>query len=298
MMPTKERAHLSNALEFNGDVFIFDCGENTQLQIKKAKIHLSKIRKIFLSHFHGDHVLGLNGLMQTLSNTEGVTKLEIYGPKDSKYYIKNMINSTIFKPRYELKIYEIEPKENEVLTIIDKPDYKVNCVKLNHSVPCNAYSFIEKDKINLDKEKVKKFGIEKDILNLKKLSFGKDIEKDGKIIKNTEVTYIKKGIKISFVFDTRPCKEISLLVKNSDYLLMEATFIYETHKKKAEEYDHMSAFETAQIAQENNIGQLVLTHFSQRYKDEKDVEIEAKQVFENTTCAFDLMCINLVKILE
>ena len=292
MVPTKERAHISVALEYNGEIMLFDCGENTQLQIKKAKLHLGKIRKIFISHWHGDHVLGLPGLLMTLCNTEGVEKIEIFGPKNSKKFVKNMKNSCIWDVRIEIKVFEFSPKNLELLKIIDKTAYEIFCVKLSHSVPCIAYSFKEKDVLNIDKEKAKKLNLEKSPL-LARAKENLDINLGGKIIKPSEITYTKKGIKISFVFDTRPCPEISKLIENSNYLVMEATFIYETHSHKAEEYDHMSAKETAQIAQENNIETLLITHFSQRYKDIKEIEEEAKQYFKNTIATYDLMSVNL-----
>ena len=286
MVPTKDRNHLATALEYNGSLFLFDCGENTQKQIKIMKLPIGKIKKIFISHWHGDHVLGLPGLIQTLSNTEGVDSLEIHGPKDSKKYIDHMIKCSITSKLMPIKVFEHKPKENQVLNIIDNNDYEINVAKLNHSVPCIAYSFKKKDTLNIDKQKAKKYGLEESPL-LSRAKMGLDIEYNDQIIKYQDLTYTKPGIKISFVFDTRPCKEINLLVKDSDYLIMEATYIYETHKDKAEEYDHMSAKETAEIAAENNVGTLLITHFSQRYKDIKDIESEAKEYFENTISAYD-----------
>ncbi len=293
MLPTTSRNTLSNVLEYNGELFLFDCGENTQIQIKKAKLSIGKISKIFISHFHGDHTNGLSGLLQTLSNTQDVTNVEIHGPKNTKKYIYHILNSSIFKPSYELKIFEHIPQKGEIKQIIKTGNYSINCAKLSHSVPCLGYSFIENDTINVYTEKLKEYKIDKDIEKILKLKHGQDIEINNEKVKNSKLTYLKKGIKVSFVFDTRPCKEISLLVKNSDYLIMEATFNYKQHFSKAQEFDHMSALETAQIANDNNIDNLIITHFSQRYKDIDELEEEAKEVFENTTSAFDLMKINL-----
>jgi len=288
MVPTKDRNHLATALEYEGNLFLFDCGENTQKQIKIMKLPIGKIKKIFISHWHGDHVLGLGGLIQTLSNTDNVDRIEIHGPKGSEMYVNYMLKSTIFDCPIPIEVFEHKPKEDEIITIIDKATYQINCCKLNHGVPCIGYSFKKKDTLNVHPAKAKKFGLENSPL-LARAKLGLPIEMgDGKVIKPEELTYLKKGVKISFVFDTRPCNGINLLVKDSDYLVMEATFIYETHSHKAEEYDHMSAKETAEIARENNVGILIITHFSQRYKDIKDIEIEAKETFENTISAYDL----------
>jgi ribonuclease Z len=292
MVPTKDRNHLSVAFEYHGSIFLFDCGEATQHQIKKMKLPLGKIKKIFISHWHGDHCIGLLGLMQTLSNTENVEKIEIHGPKDSKKYVSHMIKATIFTPTIPIEVHEHIPKEGELLTIEENTKYKIYCSKLNHSVPCIGYAFEEKDVYNIDKEKAAEYGLVQHPL-LARAKLGLDIEYKGKTIKAKDITYVKKGKKICFVFDTRPCQGIDLLVKNATYLVMEATYIFETHGHKAEEYDHMSAKETAQIAQVNNVKHLIITHFSQRYKDVKEIEAEAKEYFEDTTVTYDLMTLKL-----
>ena len=176
--------------------------------------------------------------------------------------------------------------------VIENKDYVISCARLNHGVPCIGYRFDEKDTLNINKKKAKELGIEQSpILARAKLGF--DIEINGKTISNEELTYKKSGISVGFVFDTRPCDEISLLTKGVDHLVMEATFMYSTHSHKAEEYDHMSARETAELARENGVKHLIITHFSQRYKDVKDIESEAREYFENTTSTYDLMTLNL-----
>ena len=292
MVPTKERNHLATALEYEGDILLFDCGEHTQLQIKKKKLHIGKIRRIFISHWHGDHVLGLPGLLMTLANTDNVEEVHIHGPKGSKDHIYHMRKATIFDAKIKINVYEHEPSEDEIIKIEDKKDYEIYCAKLKHSVPCIAYSFKEKDSLNIDKKKAKEYGLEQSP-QLARAKLNLPIEHNGKKIKASELTYKKKGKKVSFVFDTRPCQGIAKLVKDSDLLIMEATFIFKTHAEKAEEYDHMSAKETAEIARENDVKELIITHFSQRYKDTKDIEEEAKEYFENTRAAYDLMTYKL-----
>lgn len=292
MMPTKDRNHISTALQYNENIFLFDCGENTQLQIKKMKLPFGKIKKIFISHWHGDHVIGLPGLLMSLGNTQGIEKIEIHGPPKSKEYIYHMKKACIFDSKINIEVFEHNLKEKEIKTILETSTFKINCAKLNHSVPCIAYSFEEKDTINIDKIKLKKLGLEQSPL-LARIKLGLDIEYNNQIIKAEDISYIKKGKKISFVFDTRPCQEIDLLVKDSDYLVMEATYLYSQHSQKAEEYDHMSAKETAEIAYRNNVKNLAITHFSQRYTDTKDLEDEAKEIFKNTIAAYDLLTITL-----
>ena len=294
MVPTKDRNHLAVAFEYNGNIFLFDCGEATQNQIKKMKLPIGKIKKIFISHWHGDHTLGLGGLIQTLMNTDNVEAIEIHGPVNSKKFIDHILKSSIFDLKVPINVFEHKPKPNEILKIIDSRDYEINCAKLKHSVECIGYNFKEKDTLNINLEKAKQLGLSQSPL-LARAKMGLDIEINGKRIKSKDITYSKPGLKIGFIFDTRPCKEINLLVKDCDYLVMEATHIFLKHAQKAEETDHMTAKESAEIAAENNVKHLLITHFSQRYKDIKEIEEEAKQFFENTTSSYDLMTIKLKK---
>ncbi len=296
MVPTKDRNHLSIALEREGSIFLFDCGEGTQIQIRKMKLPLSKIKKIFISHWHGDHTLGINGLVQTLSNTDNVSKVEIYGPANTKFHIDHMFKSTIFEPKIEICVTELTPLQGELIKVFENSEIEIFTAKLQHGVDCIGYLFKEKDTLNIDKKKLKEIAPELEsnpLLNRIKMGF--DIQYNGVDIKYKDLTYVKEGMKIALVFDTRPCAGISLLAKDVDYLVMESTFIHKQHKEKAEEFDHMSAKETAEIALLNNVSNLIITHFSQRYKDTKEIESEAKEIFENTTSTYDLMTLTLKK---
>ena len=288
MVPTKERNQIATALEFNGNIFLFDCGEGAQNQIKKMKLPIGKIKKIFISHWHGDHTIGLSGLLQTMSNTDGVEVIEIHGPINSKKFVEHTLKSSITGKLADIQVFEHTPEEGEVKKIIDASNYEVTCSKLNHSVPCIGYCVKEKDSLNIDKKKATTLGLDESPM-LARAKMGLDIEHQGKKIKSKDITYLKEGKKICFVFDTRPCIGIDKLVKNADILVIEATFIFEKHGDRAEETDHMSAKESAEIARTNQVKELIITHFSQRYKDIKDIEAEAKEYFENTTTAYDLM---------
>ena len=296
MAPTKDRHHLSVALEYNGNIFLFDCGEATQNRIKEMKLPHGKIKKIFISHWHGDHVLGLLGLVQTLSNVDVIEKIEIHGPKDSKKYFDHMMKSTVFDTDKPIEVFEHEPKEGELKKVLAGSGFEIVCAKLNHSVPCIGYRFIERDTYNIDMDKLKAVApeLEKNVL-LARAKMGLDIDFEGKVIKADDITYKKNGLNVSFVFDTRPCQGAKLLAENVDYLVMESTFSYKKHFARAEEYDHMSARETAEIAAQCGVKNLLITHFSQRYKDITEIEEEAKEYFENTTATEDLMTVNLRK---
>ena len=297
MIPTPQRNHLSVCLELNGELLLFDCGEHTQLQIRKMKLPLSKISKIFISHWHGDHVLGLPGLLMSLSHSQidkEECSIEIHGPRGTLDFIHHMRKSMIFDSKIHLNVFEHTPKNDELREICSHSNYVVSCISLNHSVPCIAYTLKEKDTINVDMSKAKKLGLSSSPL-LARTKMGLDIEVKGKIITPKEISYVKEGNKYTFIFDTRPCKAAELIAKNSTHLVMEATFLYKEHAQKAQEYDHMSAKETAEIALISNVGQLYITHFSQRYKDCSEIELEAKEIFEHTTLTHDLMSVVISK---
>ncbi|MFP4401792.1 MAG: ribonuclease Z [Candidatus Nanoarchaeia archaeon] len=292
MMPTQERNHLSVCLELNGELLLFDCGEHTQLQIKKKKLPLSHLKKIFLSHWHGDHVLGLPGLLMSLGNTQNVTTIEIHGPKGTLNYITHMKQSMIFDSKLDLQVYEHTPQKNTLQVISNTSKYTISCAQLNHSVPCIGFQIKEPDTLNINPVKAKEYGLTNSPL-LARAKMGLDIEYKNTLIKAEEITYSKKGLQVSFIFDTRPCEEAQLLAQNSNYLVMEATFSYKEHAHKAEEYDHMSAKETAQLAKLSGVKELYITHFSQRYRELDLLIDEAKEEFENTHITYDLMSVVL-----
>jgi len=293
MIPTKERNLLSVALEYNGDIYLFDAGESVQKQIKFTTLHLGKIKKIFISHWHGDHVIGLPGLLLTLNNIKSYKSLEIYGPEGTKRFVRNILNCCFFNFEKDLKIFEYKTK-SKVFVIYENKDILIKAIRLKHSVPVLGYLFIEKDKLNLDKKKLKELGLLNNPI-VKELKSKKNIKFNNKIIKWKDVTYLKKGKRIAFIFDTRPVDYLIKEIKGFDYLVIEATFSYD-EIDKAEKYIHMTVKESAEISREANVKYLFLTHFSQRYKEINKIEREAKVIFPNTILSKDLMEINLDKI--
>lgn len=281
MVPTKERAHTSILLSYKNENILIDAGENAQRQLKLANISPTKITKVLITHWHGDHVLGLPGLIQSLGAGEYSKTLEIYGPKHTKRFIKELEKVYNLQNKIKTKIYEVKTGK-----IINEKDYYIEAKSLKHNIPTLAYNFIIKDKIRINKNKIKKLKIKGPIL--KKLAQGKNIKYKNKIIKAKEYTYIQKGKKLSIILDTKYSKNLSNIAKNSDLLISEATYTDE-HKNKAREYLHLTAKQAAQIAKDSKTQQLILTHFSQRYKTDKTLLKEAKSVFKNTKTAKDFM---------
>ena len=286
-VPTLERNHPSIALRAFAEVMLFDCGEGTQRQLIEAKISPMKITKIFISHFHGDHILGLGGLIQSLGFRGREKDLDIYGPKGLHKIINAISSFGYFQKNYNLNIHEIQDG-----TVIETEDYVVECAKVEHNIPSYAYSIREKKKPLFLREKAEELGIPPGPL-YGKLHNGEEVEFEGRIIKPEQVLgEAKKGKKISYSGDTRPCEAMIRLARDSDILIHESTYEAEDYQR-AVDNAHSTSVEAAEIAREANVNELVLTHISTRYTSDKNIKSEAQKVFKNTKVARDYMKIDL-----
>ncbi|MFH1332344.1 MAG: ribonuclease Z [archaeon] len=282
MVPTPTRNHTAILLNYQNENILIDCGEGTQRQLRVAKISPTKITKILITHWHGDHVLGLPGLIQTLGANEYSKVLDIYGPRGSREFITNMFKGFINEFRIKMRINEI----NEGVFFKNK-DFSLEAKMLKHSSPCFGYSFIEGEKRNVNVNYTKKFGLTRHPI-LRELQEGKSITWKGQRIRVEDATTVRKGKKVTFILDTAYTKDAVELARNSDLLVCEATLLDEL-REKTEEYKHLTTKQAAELAKEAEAKRLVITHFSQRYKDSKKLEKEAKEVFKETTAAKDLM---------
>ena len=286
-VPTLERNHPSIALRAFAEVMLFDCGEGTQRQLIEAKISPMKITKIFISHFHGDHILGLGGLIQSLGFRGREKDLDIYGPKGLHKIINAISSFGYFQINYNLNIHEIQDG-----TVIETEDYVVECAKVEHNIPSYAYSIREKKKPLFLREKAEELGIPPGPL-YGKLHNGEEVEFEGRIIKPEQVLgEAKKGKKISYSGDTKPCEAMIRLARDSDILIHESTYETEDHQR-AVDNAHSTSVEAAEIAREANVNELVLTHISTRYTSDENIKSEAQKVFKNTKVARDYMKIDL-----
>jgi ribonuclease Z len=279
-IPTAERNHTSILLEYKNEAILIDCGEGTQRQFKKAKLNLNKITKILITHWHGDHVLGLSGLLQTLSFSSYNKTLDIYGPKGTKEFMKVLLKTFAFQGKYKIDVKEVEGK------FFENDEFYLESAKMSHGIPCNAYTFVKKGRLRIDKKKLEKTKLKGPVL--KKLKEGKDIVYNGKKYLAKNLTYGEDSKKVSFVFDTSFNKNITPFVKNSDLLICESTFGAEL-EDKAEKYRHLNVNHTADIAKKSKSKKLVLTHISQRYnKNPQKILDAAKKIFKNSILVKDL----------
>ena len=286
-VPTAERSHSALLLKYKEENILIDCGEGTQRQFRKAKLNPCKLTKILLTHWHGDHILGLPGLFQTLAFNGYNKTLEIYGPKGTKKFINELSKVFVIKKKIKMKVYEVQG------TFLKTKDFQISAMPLQHGCPTNGYMFEEKPKLRIDKNKLKKLKISsKDRAKLSQLTKGKNIKINGKTIKSKNMTYKQASKKISFIFDTKLCPNANKLAKDSDLAIIESTI--QDNEKLASAYKHLTAIQAAKIAKQAKVKKLILTHLSQRYENKgKTLENIAKKIFKNSKVAKDFMSLEI-----
>jgi len=280
-IPSARRNHPAILLNYNEENILVDCGEGTQRQFRKAELNPNKVTRILITHWHGDHVLGIPGLLQTLSLGGYNKTLFIYGPKGTKYFMNNLLRTFVFVENYKIQVEEVEG------VFFRGKDFYLEAKPMTHSTPCNAYCFVKTGQLRIDKAKLKKYKLPEGPL-LKDLKFGKSIKYEGKTYKAKDLTYLEEGKKISFILDSSINDKMVSFVKDSDILITESSFTSEL-QDLAKEYGHLTAKQAGEIAKKSKSKELILTHISSRYdKNPKIVLDDAKKVFKNSKMVQDL----------
>lgn len=281
-VPTAERNHPSFLLHYKDQNILFDCGEGTQRQIRKVGLNPCKINKIFISHWHGDHILGIPGLLQTLAMNGYNKVLEIYGPRGTKEKMQAILD--LFMKNYfkyfENLGFKLELKINEVKqgVVIENQEWVVMAENTEHWGNSLAYSFLVKEKQRLDKEKLKALKIPNTPL-IGELVLGKKVKIDGKIVDGKKLIYTENSKKITYISDTSFNENLIEFAKDSDVIISECSYLVD-QQEKADNYFHLTTKGTATIAKKAKAKKLYLLHLSQQYsKIPKVVENEAKKFF-------------------
>lgn len=275
----------SQVLEINNHMFLIDCGEGTQVQLRKNKIKFSRIKHIFISHLHGDHYFGLVGLISTFRLLTREADLHIYGPSGLKEIITLQMKLSDSWTNYRLIFHELTSKESELIFEDDKVE--VHTIPLNHRIYTNGFLFKEKlGERKLDMNAV--LNAEIDVAYYRKLKQGFDVEnKNGIIIKSQAVTTPAKPPKsYAFCSDTMYDTSIVPLIQEVSVLYHEATFL-DKHHQLAEPTKHSTAKQAATIAKLANVGTLVLGHYSTRYDSLEPFKKEAESIFSTVKLAED-----------
>ena len=280
-IPTVKSAPTAQFLEMEERCFLIDCGEGTQVQLRKAKAKFSKINHIFISHLHGDHVFGLPGLISSFRLLGRETPLHVYGPKGIKEMMETIFRITETHQGFEVVFHELSSKKSE--KVFEDNRVEVFTIPLDHRIYCNGYLFKEKPKErHLNMQEISKYP-EIEICDYHNLKRGKDIQlSDGYILKNENLTKpAEPSVSYAFCSDTRYFESIIPIIKNVDVLYHEATFLHDL-KKLADYTGHSTALEAAKIARKANVKKLILGHFSNRYNDLSVFLNEACEIFPET----------------
>jgi ribonuclease Z len=279
--PTRRRNHGAYLFRWNDEGFLFDPGEGTQRQFIFANVAPTCVTRIFVSHFHGDHCLGLGSMLMRLNLDKVTHPIHCYYPASGKKFFDRLRYGTM----YHETIQVIEHPIHEAGLIMDDGKFKIEASFLEHGVDNLAYRITEPDQLKFYPERLKEFGIDGPLVG--KLQRQGELLIDGKLIKLSDVSWTRKGSVVAVVSDTRTCQSAIEIAKGATLLLCESTYL-EEHKDLAAEHYHLTAKQAAQIAKQAGVKMLILTHFSARYLYNNDFELEAREVFPNSFAAEDL----------
>jgi ribonuclease Z len=275
-VPTEKRGLSSIILEYLNEYILFDCGEGTQRQMRIAGINFMRIDRIFITHLHADHFLGLGGMIQSMDFLEKKGPLEIYGPTGMKDTIDHMLSMGTFR----LDCLEVQVHEIDEGVILKGDRYSISCVRTRHTTHSLAYCFEEDPKRKFLKQKALSLGIPEGRL-FSKLQTGEAIELEGKTITPEQVLSDPvAGRKIVYSGDTHACESVMNLAKNADVLIHDGTFSHED-VENTEKANHSTVVQAAELAKKANV--------SQRYPDPRPLEKEARGVFPESYVAEDFM---------
>ena len=273
--PTVKRNVSALAIKRGSEILLFDCGEGTQRQFQQSNLSYMQISKIFITHFHGDHFLGLPGLIQTMQLNDRDTPLHIYGPKGMEDLTDHLLTLGYFRPSYEIISHDITNGDE-----VEFEEYSIHVLKVKHNVPAFSYCLEEQQRPGkFNKPKALELGIPEGPL-FSKLQCGQTITlANGKnITPDMILGPSRKGRKIVISGDTMPCEEMIAFSKNADVLVHEATFDSEL-EDIAKEYGHTTAAQAAEIAKKADVEKLFLVHISPRYLDYRVLENDARKIF-------------------
>jgi len=289
-IPTLSRSLPAVAVKRKGELILLDCGEGTQRQMIRAKIGFNRKTKILVTHMHGDHVLGLPGILQTMSLLGREKPLEVFGPPGIRSFTEAIIRTVRFTPTFQVEVYQIGDEDN----VNEEEDYQIHAAWANHSIQALAYALIEKPRPGkFHPERAISLGVPKGPL-WSRLQRAQEVElPDGRRIRPQDVMDAPRpGRKIVYTGDTSPSDKITELARDADLLIHEATFADDLVERAIED-GHSTVSQAAEAARRAGAKLLVLTHVSARYDDLKILLEQAKKVFPNTYVAEDLMRIDI-----
>lgn len=279
--PTRFRNHGAYLFRWNDEGLLFDPGEGTQRQFIFANIAPTVITRIFVSHFHGDHCLGLGSILMRLNLDKVTHPIHCYYPASGKKFFDRLRYGTM----YHETIHVVEHPVSEAGLVEDDGKFRIEATFLEHGIDNIGWRITEPDVRKFDDEALHKNGIRGPLV--RELITHGFLDINGTRVGIEEVSWIRKGDSIAVVIDTRKCQNAIDIARGAKILLCESTY-QEKHKELAYKHFHLTAQEAATIAKQASVKKLILTHFSARYQNLKDFETEAKSIFPNVFIAEDL----------
>ena len=281
--PTKERSASAIALDLEKELVLLDCGEGAQRQFFQSSASFMRVRRIFLTHFHGDHFLGLPGLIQSMSLNRREEPLDIYGPPDAPEMVGRALAMGYFTLRFPVEVHPLTAG-----TTLELDGYTVRTAAAEHPVPSLAYRIEEAPKRGrFDGPRARALGIHGP--DFSRLEAGESVRVGDRVVEPSEVMGPPRpGRSVVYSGDTAPAPAIGRLAERATVLIHEATAAVEI-EREANDWGHSSARQAAECARTADVGALFLTHFSARYKELEPLEEEARVVFPGSRAARDLL---------
>ena len=290
-LPTTRHFATSQVGNLRDKLFMIDCGEGAQMQLRKSRLKFSRLNHIFISHLHGDHCFGLMGLISTFGLLGRTAELHIHSPKGLEELLTPMLNFFCHTLAYKVIFHEFDTRQTSV--VYEDRSMTVTTIPLQHRIPCCGFLFAEKARPNhIIRDMVDFYKVP--VYELNRIKNGSDyVTPEGEVIANTRLTRPSDPPrKYAYCSDTIFRPEIVKQLSGVDLLFHEATFA-ESELARAKETYHTTAAQAARIALEAGVRQLVIGHFSARYEDESILLKEASAVFPNTILAKENLCISL-----
>lgn len=288
-LPTIERAMSCTCIERNGELLVFDAGEGSQLAFVRAHLGWNKPMRIFITHMHGDHCIGLLGLVQSMSLKRRTEPLEVYGPAGIDEFLATNLRALGVLPPFLVTVSIVDGTS----PVVESDQYDVLACKAQHGIEAYSYVLAERPRPGrFYPEKAESLGVPKGAM-WHQLQAGQDVVVDGKTVRPSDVLGEQRpGLRVGISGDTRPTKDLVEFFAECDWLVFESTFLHELHDK-AIETSHTTAREAGELAKAARAKNLVLTHFSARHTDESELVDEAKKVHSSVTGARDGLEIEL-----
>lgn len=279
--PTRKRNHGAYLFRWNGEGLLFDPGEGTQRQFIFANVAPTCVNRMFISHFHGDHCLGVGSMLMRLNLDKVPHPIHCYYPASGQVYFDRLRHGTIY--HQTIQIIE-HPIKHEGL-VEEDGNFRIEARFLEHGVENIGWRITEKDTRKFDQAKLLAAGVKGP--NVRTLEEKGEILIDGRKVLLDDVSHIKRGDAIAVAIDTLPCQAAIDLARGTKLFLCESTYL-EAHRDLAKKHHHLTAKQAAEIAKSAEAERLILTHFSARYQDAEDFAKEARPIFPNTQAAEDL----------